>query len=252
MYAGDVSVSKKSDTVTIGTSRLIIPGATLLPSSVAPSSLSNGLVAYYPFNGNANDESVNRNNGTVYGATLTVDRFGNKDNAYNFNGLDSYIEVSDHITLRPTIISISAWIKTNLNVGCVIGKTNYSDAKNEQYALNIDFRSQLGTHFGIKQKSECVSGVGWIYCGKDKKVDDNLWHNITVTFDGSSMKLYVEGILEKTTTLFNNRIDECIGGKLQIGRWWSSDSMYFKGLIDDIRIYNRALTQEEITYIANN
>ena len=51
-------------------------------------SLNNGLVAYYPFNGNANDESGNGNDGTVNGATLTTDRFGNTDQAYSFDGND--------------------------------------------------------------------------------------------------------------------------------------------------------------------
>tara|TARA_B100000902_G_C26670287_1_gene602721 strand:- start:79 stop:306 length:228 start_codon:yes stop_codon:yes gene_type:complete len=48
---------------------------------------TNGLVGYWPFNGNANDESVNTNNGTVNGATLTTDRFGNANSAYDFDGV---------------------------------------------------------------------------------------------------------------------------------------------------------------------
>ena len=55
---------------------------------------TDGLIAYYPFNRNANDESENGNHGTVYGATLTTDRFGNPDSAYSFDGVDDYIEVA--------------------------------------------------------------------------------------------------------------------------------------------------------------
>ena len=59
--------------------------------SNSPAFLTNGLIAYYPFNGNANDASGNGNNGTVYGATLTADRFGNPNSAYYFNGTNNYI-----------------------------------------------------------------------------------------------------------------------------------------------------------------
>ncbi len=58
---------------------------------LAQVNLDSGLVAYYPFNGNAKDESGNGNNGSVFGATLTMDRFGNDRSAYEFNGTDNYI-----------------------------------------------------------------------------------------------------------------------------------------------------------------
>ncbi|RKY55315.1 MAG: hypothetical protein DRP89_03575, partial [Candidatus Neomarinimicrobiota bacterium] len=61
---------------------------------------NNGLVAYYPFNGNANDESGNGNDGTVNGATLTTDRFGNENSAYSFDGVDDYIMVQDSPELQ--------------------------------------------------------------------------------------------------------------------------------------------------------
>ena len=57
-----------------------------LPSNIPTS----GLIAYYPFNGNANDESGNSNNGSVLGASLSGDRFGNENSAYTFNGIDSF------------------------------------------------------------------------------------------------------------------------------------------------------------------
>ena len=71
-----------------------------------------GMVAYYPFNGNANDESGNGNNGTVNGASLTSDRFNNTNKAYAFNGTSNYINVPDAATIRPGLeISLTAWVK---------------------------------------------------------------------------------------------------------------------------------------------
>ncbi len=68
---------------------------TIVGSALAD--LNDGLIAYYPFNGDANDESGNGNNGTVYGATLTMDRFGNTSSAYSFDGINEYINVGQNI-----------------------------------------------------------------------------------------------------------------------------------------------------------
>ena len=82
--------------------------------SPASAGLEDGLRAYYPFNGNANDESGSGNDGIVYGATLTEDRFINSDSAYSFDGVDDYIDVGDDNSLKMTdAITISAWVKIN-------------------------------------------------------------------------------------------------------------------------------------------
>ena len=60
---------------------------------------TDGLVGWWPFNGNANDESGNGNNGVTYGPTLAIDRFGSVDHAYDFNGVADYIEVMDDASL---------------------------------------------------------------------------------------------------------------------------------------------------------
>ena len=73
--------------------------------------LNDGLVAYYPFNGNANDESGNGNDGSVNGATLTEDRFDNENSAYSFDGVNDYIVVNDSDDLDNTNkLTISTWI----------------------------------------------------------------------------------------------------------------------------------------------
>jgi hypothetical protein len=84
-------------------------------------SLDSGLLAYYPFNGNANDESGNGNDGTVYGATLTVDRFGIADSAYYFDGVDDYIDCGNDPLLNPGLGSytMEAWIKDQHTVHAI-------------------------------------------------------------------------------------------------------------------------------------
>jgi len=96
---------------------LIAIGLSWFPGAWAD--LSDGLVAYYPFNGNANDESGNGNHGTVNGATLTEDLFENAESAYSFDGTNSFIEVMDTPALRlnNTDFTVSAWVyETERNV----------------------------------------------------------------------------------------------------------------------------------------
>src|SRR5579863_2770063 len=90
--------------------RVLIITAVLAGQVQAQNWLTNGLVAYYPFNGNANDASGNGNNGVVYGAVLTQDRFGSSNSSYLFNGTNIYIQVSK---LLPdlTNLTISAWVQ---------------------------------------------------------------------------------------------------------------------------------------------
>lgn len=203
--------------------------------------LQQGLVAYYPFNGNANDESGNRNHGTVYGATLTADRFGNAECAYYFDGENDYIEISDNASLRPQYLSISAWAYTESSKGTLLGKSVYSNAANEQYALGADH-----FYFNIKRNSACQPGYGWNWVGNSGYSLYN-WYHVIGTYDGFMMKIFVNGLLVATNTNTQGPIDGCEGGNLRIGKWWASDPLIFKGKLDDIRIYNRALNQDEVT-----
>jgi len=78
--------------------KLVLSAVALAISNPINADLTTGLVAYYPFNGNANDASGNGNNGTVYSATLTADRFGNVNNIYSLNGIDGYIATAIQYT----------------------------------------------------------------------------------------------------------------------------------------------------------
>ena len=82
-----------------------------------PEFLKQGLVAYYPFNGNAKDESENSNDFTVKGATLTKDRHGNSDRAYAFDGVNAYMEAPNHPSLQLTQFTVSVWINPTSEQG---------------------------------------------------------------------------------------------------------------------------------------
>ena len=106
----------------------------------AHADLNEGMVAYYPFNSDANDESGNGNDGTVYGATLTEDRLGKANSAYSFDGVDDYILVNHDISINfSEAISISIWVKPieipTRGARMIIGKSNYQTHTNYMLLL---------------------------------------------------------------------------------------------------------------------
>ena len=226
-------------------------GSTACVSSGLPSNLRNGLVGYWPFCGNANDASGNSNNGTVNGAVLTTDRFGNPSSAYSFDGVDDHITVPDNALLRPKQISISVWYYTDLpNASkCLLSKTQFPSSTNEQYFLDL-------TDFGIKLNSNCTPNNGWSYLRANGTAmfSTGRWVNLVCTWDGVTMRVYRDGVqlpgsLWGSSAGLTGSITDCIGGMLQFGRWWSVDPKWFNGKIDDIAIWDRALSVTEIAQI---
>lgn len=208
---------------------------------------TNGLVAYYPFNGNANDLSGNGNNGTNNGASLTTDRFGNVNSSYNFQNSSNTISIPHNSLFgfqATSSFTISIWCNiSNLsNVIHIIGKrADFSPTFNWQIAYGGGY----GPNFG--------SGTGpGVYNGafSSETLLVNTWYHLVGKFDNGIWSIYINGVLKATN---NNALANpdtntpiTIGNS---GNWQQS----FYGKLDDIGIWNRALTQQEITnlYIAD-
>lgn len=214
---------------------------------------TNGLIGYWPLNGNTSDYSGNGNHGTANGVTLATDRFGNANMAYDFNGTSNYVEVLDNAMLRPNNITISVWINSfsTTTIKQIIYKGNYTDAYNEQYSVNLTVGSNNYPACGIKQNSGCNPGSGWVVCYNSTSTIPNFtWQHITMTYDGSFMNLYLNCNL-MCSIIANGTIDNCPGSNLQFGRSWTGNPYFFDGLMDDIRIYNRALDTTEINMLCD-
>ena len=209
-------------------------------------SLVNGLVAYYPFCGNANDQSGNGLNGVVNGATLTADRFGNTNNAYNFNGTSNFIKVLDNDLLDLTQnLTLSAWISPNsvVNEQAVFGKGKISSQTGYSLLHNVLIPEKTG--ISIQNQPIPVSEAHI----NSSTLNLNTWYQLLGTYNGSELKLYLNGVLVKTTTtslqlMPNSLTDLFIGCEL-------SGFRFFNGKIDDVGIWNRALSQQEITQLFN-
>lgn len=209
-------------------------------------SLLSGLVAYYPFTGNANDSSGNNNNGTVSGPTLTTDRFGNTNCAYNFgNGIISIPHKSYLSITSAGQFSISLWVRKTggQNPTHIIGKRDQNaHAFNWQIAQNIGAGGILfsgatgigGNNTGVLSNQNLVQGA---------------WQSIIGIYNNGNWKLFRNGILigEVNSQFF---FSDNTSPSLQVGNsgGWGA----FDGAIDDIRIYNRILTTDEVIYLSSN
>ncbi len=224
----------------------IVLTATFYAQNIPSYVPTDGLVGWWPFNGNANDESGYGNHGTVNGATLTTDRNGKVNSAFSFDGSSNSIIILDNPILNNEYTTISAWFQTNnSNPGSIIYKTDNS-AINEQYACVLNYPNTNEQNWSIKNGGNCNNpGVGWNTSTHNHNVTDNNWHNIIYTYNGTESKIYIDGKLIGSNNFNNGSIDNC-GGQINIGKGYNSTYL-FKGQLDDIAIFNRALTQEEIT-----
>ena len=206
--------------------------------------LNEGLVAHYPFNGNANDVSENGNDGTTYGEIQLIhDRFGNGNCAYEFDGVDDYINCGNDQSLwiGNDDFTISVWIKT-----VVTGEFTDSFVILKRGSNNAQW-------FDIRSYGATASFTGGIHnyrIDPNSQLDlvDGIWHNSVFVREATSGYLYIDGILCANDS--NPNLTNYTGDiyDLVIGQWYTSNvsTDFYNGLIDDIRIYNRALTESEI------
>jgi len=215
--------------------------------------LQNGLVAYYPFNGNANDESGNSNTGTVNGATLTEDRFGNSNSAFNFNGIDDFIEVANNINLNITgDKSIICWYLITNNPTNEYPVILYKEGIDVFPTYGLGFAHNLPQDPNYENVQFLFgSGNTNFNIYSTQKYSDylNQWVCISATYSQNTgiQKIYFNGILSHSINI-GSQISNISDKPLQIGRGdsYNTSLTYFNGKIDDIRIYNRALTEQEI------
>jgi hypothetical protein len=225
------------------------------PSPIAEETLViiGGLVAYYPFNGTANDASGNNHDGTPYGVLSATDRHGYGRSAYQFDGVDDYVELPDEASFDFTEYTISVWVRvdtlpvvpgpmqpgryTTINKGSNLG--NYT----------LDVAKYGGASYCNLSYSHRTATGNWGMSCTAENLYRFTWYQVTVTMD-TEINIYVNGALACTSTSMTTAVqndDNVLIGKLRS----VTDERPFKGFIDDVRFYNRALSATEIQQIYN-
>ena len=210
---------------------------------------TNGLVGWWPFNGNANDESGNGINGTVNGATLTTDRNGISNTAYSISNINNGINTNFNGILGVHDRTTSVWVYVTNNNG-VIGLFAYGSGGNggewSQYLMNFS-----GSIYAVIDNSN--SQIAY-----QPSLTLNTWHNYVATYssvDGyktSSIKIYIDGV-RLTDIQYNYNGEQILNTKTGILKFgYTGESIQVPLKIDDIGFWNRALTQQEITDLYNS
>jgi uncharacterized protein (TIGR02145 family) len=202
---------------------------------------TNGLVGYWGFNDNANDESGNGNNGTINGATLTTDRFGNINKAYYFNGqssitVNSTNQISNNINDE---LSISVWFKLD----------SYFNGITSDFSPLISKNGPYWHQYEIFVTSTAIGFWGpniYQEQGINFQFNLNTWYNIIIVFKSGIIKYYLNSVLVGTNTVPVSSLQPSSNSVLEMGMDTVSQVEYLDGSLDDLGIWNRALTQEEI------
>ncbi len=246
----DPQITASATTICSGTPVILSASttATVAQNCNLPANLQTGLVGYWPFCGNANDVSGNANNGTVNGATLTTDRFGNANSAYNFDGVGNYIIVPSNNVFNSNDISVSMWVSsTKLQRQIALIRLTYANASNEHFGIAFNDLNPYGVELAAKYNTlNCLAGQGWQKNEKIQNILDNNFHHVLGTISGNTLKIYIDGNLSQTLVTPYLQTSNCWNGDIQIGRNWSSLTDFFRGKIDDIGIWNRTLSTLEV------
>lgn len=230
-------ITASANTVCSGTAVSLTAGTTTIPfgnTCTLPTNLQIGLVGYWPFCGNTNDTSGNNNDGTVNGATLTSDRFGNVDSAYSFDGVNDFIETNrTHLNS----FTASVWIKLNVS--------NCFSAILDAYPSSWEFLSDCVSGTNLSTAIWNNSTTYQIY-QSNYIIPQNKWINVVMTYGNNILKIYSEGNLVYT---FTTIAPPAINGLLYFGRSRSGTEQFFNGKLDDVGIWNKILTPQEINQL---
>ncbi|GAB6042408.1 LamG domain-containing protein [Endothiovibrio diazotrophicus] len=223
-------------------SRLALAGAiAALLATPAHADLNDGLVAHYTFSGSADDISGHGNFGAVSGAQLTTGRAGDANGAYAFSGVGESIEVADSDSLDITgAITLSAWINPaeQRTQYLLVKGTNVNGDEAAPYGLSTSATGDV--IFAIRPD-------GALSQTRSTGYDLNEWNHVVGTYDGATATLYVNGVLaasrQVSGALSATTLPLLIGTRLGL----ASDTV--NGTLDDLRIYNRALSADEVAQL---
>ena len=229
-----------------------LPQTACLPANVPIT----GLVGYWPFCGNANDESGNGNNGTNNGATLTADRFGNSNSAYSFDGND-WIEVfyNQILNFGTNSFTLSCWStkQGNNTFQHLITRNYVTQWPNAvgNYALRYENNTLV-----LFSSGNTTTGNGTLVTSQQNNL--NNWNHFVGVFNATNqtMQIYMNGNIIASGPINPNLQNYDSIGNMYFGvehptAVLPSGPQFLTGKLDDIGIWNRALTQEEITNLYN-
>ena len=249
-----------------------VPSSLHLPltSSLSAQIPSNGLVAWYPFNGNANDESGNGNHGVVNGATLTTDRFGNPNSAYHFDGVDDFIRLVKSDTADfSNGFTISFWVQveavptTYCSLNGIATFDMIANQVNTDYDFGAWFSDQGQLHLGYSglwtpnnYMSTQLYPEQWTPSEESRYVsisstnDESDWHHVVLQINGAIVRIWLDGKwLGEYANYYSGGIittDILLGKDVFISTYNNLYETFFKGKVDDVAWFNQLIPSDSV------
>lgn len=216
--------------------------------------LSKGLVAHYPLDGNPKDESGYGNDATAYGSVPVADRFSANSSAMYFDGASAYLQATHKDYLNTLPVTVSCWFRDQGSPSNEVGLVGkYQAAYWNGYQMVIQGDGSLWPWYVLNRGNDVI---GNYEIGNDANppfksgnVKNGNWHHAVFSVDESGGNLYIDGIKVATKAWRGTPGLVTSSLPLTIGRYAGKGSGYFKGEIDDVRIYNRALNAAEVSQL---
>lgn len=199
-----------------------------------PPDITKGLISYFNFDDNLKDQQGYSNDGKFSGSAITY-LSGKYGKALIFNGTNQFVNFKSNSPIISNQISVSCWINSN----------------DPDLKYPIFFHQNNGGSFGFALKDKLV-GFYLALPGFDGYFDSsfqlNSWNHIVGVYDGSIIKFYLNGAFKGSVSYTENAAFTGFDDFFQIGY---DLNFYWKGSFDELRIYNRAITPEEVTQLYN-
>ena len=209
--------------------------------------ITNGLVGYWPMDDGSGSTAADisgGSDGSISGATWTTGKYGS---GLNFDGTNDFVSCGSGSTLRPsTTLSVSAWVRPDrfAYYEGIAGTIHDTGSTESGYLIMTNTSSRFGA-------GACGSGDSTITYLNAGTYSAGSWYHVMLTNDGSTSRLYVNGT-QVTSVGESTPMDYTPASVFEIGRYSDdNETHYFDGIIDEVAVWDRALTQMEVTYLYN-
>jgi Concanavalin A-like lectin/glucanases superfamily len=224
--------------------------------------LKSGLLLYLPFNGTMADSSGNNNTTTVSGgATLGTDEHGNANSAFSSDGTGQFLFVTNNGSIKfDTTFSLSLNVMVNVQQQQIyVSMLDYSTGYGPSWNIGTSLPSIYAVDGGVGDSTESCDNYGDVSPTSKRIVDTSsfqpqaaTWYNMIEVYQHGALKIYVNGQLVVSKVGTGSAALLCPSSQVVVGGWWSGDPENINGKIDEVRLYNRVLTPQEIAQLAKN
>jgi hypothetical protein len=221
--------------------------------------LEKGLIAYYPFNGNSNDESGNNNHGVLVMSSLTFDQHGKTNRALNCTGSGSKMVVTNNGKIKfDTSFSASFHVMIrNFSRHHFVSMISNNLSTDLSFGIGTNMPGSNKVNFGIPNQTVACSNAD-VPLSESSYIHQYVlqpesWYNVVATFRSGTMKLYINGNLISETHGNTPSMRVCPNADLIIGGWWKNDAAgSLNGKIDEVRLYDRELNDDEVKELSKH